>query len=69
MRYLVYGLALLLLIAHHDLWLWDDRTLYLGFIPSGLAYHAVYSLVAAFTGFLAVRYLWPEDLAADEGDA
>ncbi len=42
-----WGVFVLLLILHHDWWLWNDGRLVLGFIPVGLAYHAVFSMAAA----------------------
>ena len=58
---LVLPLMVLLAILHQDFWLWDDTTLVLGFLPSGLAYHMVYSLVTALLGWLAVTYAWPHE--------
>ena len=64
MRNFVWGLVVLLAILHYDFWFWDDRTLLFGFIPVGLAYHVVYSLVAGITWYLAVRFAWPADVEA-----
>ena len=61
MKKLVYGMILLLTLAHQDCWWWDDsETLVFGFIPIGLAYHAGVSLVAALLWAMAVKYCWPE---------
>lgn len=57
----VYSLLIVLALFHQDFWLWDDPALVLGFLPAGLAYHAVYSLVTAAVWYLAVRYAWPSD--------
>jgi len=54
----VCGVVLTLL--HQDFWLWDDRGLVLGFLPSGLAYHMVYSLAAAAFWVACIRWAWPE---------
>ncbi|WP_145262737.1 DUF3311 domain-containing protein [Calycomorphotria hydatis] len=62
MRYVVWGLVLLLIILHQDVWFWNDATLVLGFIPVGLFYHACISVAAGFTWFLATKFAWPEDL-------
>lgn len=51
--------AVVLAALHHDFWLWDDRRLVLGFLPSGLVYHLVYSLVAATFWGVAMRLAWP----------
>ena len=48
MRLLTYILIGALFVLHQDFWLWDSHTLVLGFLPSGLAYHAVFSILAAF---------------------
>ena len=42
--------GLLLLLLHQDTWFWDSaRPLVFGFLPIGLFYHAVYTLmVSAF---------------------
>ncbi len=60
-----------LAVLHHDAWLWGDRSLVFGFLPSGLAYHATYSLAAAAVWVLALRCVWPDELEewASEGDA
>lgn len=54
--------VVVLAIVHHDFWWWDDRTLVLGFLPVGLAYHAVFSLVAAGLWALACRWAWPHEI-------
>lgn len=63
MNKVVWGLVVLLIIVHQDIWFWDDRTLLFGFLPIGLAYHAGISLTAAFTWYLATIFCWPEELA------
>ncbi|QDT37446.1 DUF3311 domain-containing protein [Stratiformator vulcanicus] len=62
MRYVVWGLVVLLIVLHQDVWYWDDATLVFGFIPIGLFYHACISVAAAFTWFLATKFAWPQDL-------
>ncbi|MGI9453591.1 MAG: DUF3311 domain-containing protein [Pirellulales bacterium] len=59
----VWALILFLIIAHQDIWFWDDTTLVFGFLPVALAYHACISLAAAFTWYLATRFCWPSDQA------
>lgn len=60
-------LAVLVLYAlHQDLWFWRSaRPLVFGFIPVGLAYHAVFCLATAVLMALLVRYAWPERLEAE----
>ena len=66
MKNIVWGMVVLLIILHHDLWLWDDTTLVGGFMPLPLLYHACISLAAGFTWFLAIHFAWPADLDSDE---
>ena len=56
---------------HQDFWLWNDKTLWLGFLPAGLGYHALYSLAAALFWMLVNHYAWPHRLEAwaEEGDS
>ena len=64
--------AILLFLLHQDLWFWSDGTLVFGFLPIGLAYHALYSIAAACLWALAVRFAWPrtlEDWASEGGEA
>jgi len=63
MRKLVIVLAVLLAILHQDFWLWDSKVLILGFLPIGLAYHVLYSLMAACLSLLAIKYWWPREEA------
>ena len=45
---------------HQDGWLWNDARLAFGFLPSGLAYHAAYSLATAALWAAVVRFGWPD---------
>lgn len=51
-------------VLHHDVWNWDNRTLWFGFLPAGLGYHAAYSLVAGLFWYLVSRYAWPDETEA-----
>ena len=63
MRHTIAFIAVLVfVILHQDFWLWDDARLLLGFLPSGLAYHAAYSVATAGLWALVVRYAWPAGL-------
>ncbi len=59
---------------HWDFWLWDDRSLWFGFLPAGLGYHALYSLGAGALWFVFIRVAWPAHVeewanaAPDAGD-
>jgi len=59
-RTLVYVAAVVLGILHHDFWLWEDATLFFGFLPAGMAYHVVYTVATAGLCYLALLYAWPE---------
>jgi hypothetical protein len=63
-RKAVYLIILALAVLHQDFWLWDDATLLFGFLPVGLAYHALYSVVAAGAWYLALTYAWPHEVEA-----
>lgn len=69
MHQVVWGLVLLLLVLHQDVWFWEDRTLVFGFLPVGLFFHACISVAASVTWFLATKHCWPADLEAEEGGA
>lgn len=62
MKNVVWGLVILLVILHQDIWFWESDTIILGFIPIGLFYHALISLGAGITWYLATVYAWPEGL-------
>ena len=60
-----WGLALLVAVVialHQDFWNWTDKSLVLGFLPIGLAYHAGYAIVATITMAILVKYAWPHHL-------
>ena len=68
---LIWIAVLLLFVLHQDVWFWNDRTLVFGFMPVGLAYHALYSIAAGILWALAVRYAWPQRIEqwASEGES
>ena len=51
-----------LFVLHQDLWLWNSPSLVFGFLPVGLAYHILFSILAALVWYLAIRYAWPRGL-------
>ena len=61
-RKIVWGLVAVLAIAHYDFWNWDDRSLLAGFMPFGLFYQAVISVLAAIVWALVIKYAWPTRL-------
>lgn len=58
----ILALAILLAILHQDFWNWDNSNLVFGFMPTGLFYHACYSVVAATLWAFAIKYAWPTEL-------
>ena len=70
-RKTVWVLVAVLAVLHYDFWYWDDRTLVFDFLPIGLAYHALISILAGLVWFLAIRFAWPAELEAwaDEREA
>ena len=68
MQKVVWGLVVLLLIVHQDFWFWEDGTLVFGFLPVGLFFHALISVAASATWFLATKHCWPADLDAAPGE-
>ena len=66
----IWIIFIALFVLHQDFWLWDDQSLVLGFMPIGLAYHAVFSIAAALLWTGAVKFAWPSDIEAwaDEAD-
>lgn len=67
MRTVVWGLVLLLIVLHQDVWFWNDTRLVFGVVPITLLWHIGISLGAAFTWSLATVYCWPHEL--DESPA
>ena len=68
----VLFLAIVLFFLHQDYWNWTDSRLVFGFLPVGLAYHALFSIAAALLGAYAIRVAWPKDVEAwaeEENDA
>jgi len=49
-------------VLHQDFWNWTNKELVFGFLPVGLAYHAGYSVLAAITMALLVKFAWPKHL-------
>jgi hypothetical protein len=63
-------LVLVVYVLHQDFWNWKKaEPLVLGFLPIGLAYHAGYSILAAITMALLVKFAWPKHLENIEPEA
>ena len=64
MKWLVYSAAVALAILHQDWWYWASGDLVGGFIPIGLAYHMLFSVLAALVWAAAVKWAWPSHIEA-----
>ena len=52
-----------LYLLHQDIWFWRTaRPLVFGFLPIGLAYHALYCLAAALLMWALTSVAWPAHL-------
>ena len=56
---LAWALVALLAVLHYDFWNWDNRSVVLGFLPTGLLFQALISVGAAVAWALVVRFAWP----------
>jgi uncharacterized protein DUF3311 len=66
----IFFLTLLVLgvyVLHQDNWNWKkSEPLVFGFLPVGLAYHVGYSILAAVTMAILVKFAWPKHLESIE---
>jgi hypothetical protein len=61
--------AVALYALHQDVWLFRvARPLLFGFLPIGLAYHAVYCLACTLLMWVLVAQAWPRHLEDAEGE-
>jgi hypothetical protein len=59
--------VLALYLLHQDVWFWRTaRPLVLGFLPVGLAWHAVYCVAVSILMLWLTRVAWPAHLEVDE---
>ena len=63
-RTVVWISFVVLFFLHQDVWFWGDTTLVFGFLPIGLAYHALFSIMSACLWAAAVRWAWPTEIEA-----
>ena len=59
---ITWVLFFVLFFLHQDFLWWDESTLVLGFLPIGLAFHALFSIACAFLGWVAIKFAWPHHL-------
>jgi len=62
MKWLLALMVLAVYVLHQDAWNWTDKSLVLGFMPKGLAYHAGFSVLAAAMMWVLVKTAWPENI-------
>jgi hypothetical protein len=70
MNRLVLALIVAVLyVLHQDVWFWHQaRPLVFGFLPVGLAYHALYCGVVALLMWTLTRVAWPSHLENPAAD-
>lgn len=68
MKWLLALLVIFVYLIHQDYWNWHDKTLVFGFLPIGLAYHALYSVIAAIMMWILVKFAWPQQIEDSVGD-
>lgn len=66
MTLLLAAVVALLYVLHQDVWFWSTaRPLVFGFLPIGLAWHALYCLASAVLMWALTRLAWPAHLEED----
>jgi hypothetical protein len=59
-------LVVLAFLLHQDIWYWRAVTpLFLGVLPPGLWYHAIYALGCSALMWYLTRAIWPAHLDSD----
>jgi hypothetical protein len=59
-------LVVLAFFLHQDIWSWRAATpLFLGVLPPGLWYHAIYALGCSALMWYLTRVIWPAHLDSD----
>lgn len=59
-------MIVLVYVLHQDYWNWKNPELVFGILPMGMAYHAGYSILAAFMMAVLVKFAWPSELEKTE---
>lgn len=68
-RVLLLTAIVALYALHQDVWFWRDaRPLVFGFLPVGLAYHAVYCVAVSLLMWTLTRAAWPAHLESAAED-
>ncbi len=59
-----------LAVLHQDNWWWASTDLVAGFVPIGLAWHAMISLGAGLGWWLVILFAWPTSVdEVEEADS
>jgi hypothetical protein len=65
-RVLLTAALLLMYVLHQDIWFWRTaHPLAFGFLPIGLAYHGLFTLLTSVLMWVLVKYAWPTRLEHD----
>jgi hypothetical protein len=68
-RLLLTAAIAALFLAHQDFWFWRSaRPLVFGFLPVGMAYHALYCIAAALLMWALTALAWPAHLEHADRD-
>jgi hypothetical protein len=60
---MLFLVALIVIVLRHDYWFWDTPyPLLFGFLPVGLWWQAMVSLLAAGMMWMMVHFAWPQEL-------
>ena len=59
MKWLLGVIVIGVYVLHQDFWNWHDKTLVLGILPIGLAYHICFAVACAIMMWLLVKFAWP----------
>ena len=63
MKWIVYLLAVALFIAHQDYWNFQKHDpMWMGIIPIGLWFHALFAVCCSVLMLLLVIFAWPKHL-------
>ena len=67
MKWVLLVLTVGLIVLHQDFWNWAVATSpTFGYLPVGLAYHAIFCVAAAVLLWLFVATVWPKHLEGAE---
>ncbi|MAG58621.1 MAG: hypothetical protein CMJ83_20215 [Planctomycetes bacterium] len=56
---MAWGFVAVVAILHFDFWLWTDKSLLFGFLPVGLGFQMLISILAGIAWALVIKYAWP----------